>query len=91
MESLEIGGQLTIASDTRSEILTIKLAFSAIDGPVVVAVVVDGALAVEQQAVLAVLLGQGAVGAEEEVVAEVRMGIGLLAMLLGTLAGSAMS
>ena len=49
----------------------------------VVAVVVHGPLAVEQQSVLTHLLGQRAVGAEVEVVAQVGVGVGLDTMLLG--------
>ncbi len=54
---------------------------SAVDAPVVVAVVVDGALegalGGEEEAVVARLVGQGAVGARVEVVAGVRVRVEL--------------
>lgn len=51
-------------------ILTVSFPLSAVNRPVVVAVVVDSALAVEQKAVLACLYGEGTVCAEEELIAE---------------------
>lgn len=84
-----VGGASGLGVDTELELASrgrqghqLVLARAAVDGPVVVAVVVHGALAVEQQAVLAHLLGEGAVGAEVEVVAEVRVRVGLDAVLL---------
>lgn len=62
---------------------TISLASLAVDAPVVVAVVVHGALAVEQQAVLAGLQGEGAVGALEELVAADGVMVQLQAVVLG--------
>lgn len=67
------------------------LAFSAIDSPVVVAMIMNAALSIEQQSILAGLQRQGSVRAEEEVIAVLWMGISLLAILFGTLAGSSMS
>lgn len=61
--------------------LTIPLAALTIHRPVVVAMVVHRALAVEEEAVLAGLQGQGAVGAEEELVAVLRVGVSLDAIL----------
>lgn len=48
----------------------------AISYPVVVAVVVNSALAVEKQAVLACFESQGPVGAEEELIADLGMRVG---------------
>lgn len=48
----------------------------AISYPVVVAVVVNSALAVEKQAVLACFERQGSVGAEEELIADLGMRVG---------------
>lgn len=55
----------------------------AVDRPVVVAVIVDRAFAVEEQTVLARLQGQGAIGAEEELITVLGVGVGLHAILLG--------
>jgi hypothetical protein len=64
-------------------ILTSSLARATVDGPVVVAVVVHGTLAVEEEPVGALLEADRAVGALEEVVAQVRVRVRLLAVLLG--------
>lgn len=53
-----------------SFILTISFPFSAFRSPVVIAVVVHGPLAVEEQAVFAGLHRQRPIRAEEELVAE---------------------
>lgn len=60
-------------------------AFATVDGPVVVAVIVHGALAVEEQSVLARLQRQRAVGAQEELVTVLRVSVRLDAVLLGAL------
>lgn len=60
-------------------LLTIRLTMPTVHCPVVVAVVVRCSLAVEQQAVLALLVCQGAVCTEEEGVAVLGMLVGLLA------------
>lgn len=62
---------------------TISLASLAVDAPVVVAVVVHGALPVEQQAVLAGLQGEGSVGALVELVAADGVMVQLQAIVLG--------
>lgn len=79
------GGGLDYPKQLSTSRLTIPLATLAVHRPVVVAVVVHRALAVEEQPVLAGLQGQGAVGAEEELVAVLRVGVGLDAVLLGAL------
>ena len=56
------------------------MALAAVDGPVVVAMIMHGALAVEEQSVLAGLQAQGAVGAEEEGVAVLGVGVGVHAV-----------
>lgn len=53
----------------------VSLAIATVDGPVIVAVAVDGSMAVEEETVLAVLEGQGAVRAEEEGIAILRMSV----------------
>jgi hypothetical protein len=63
--------------------LTLSLPGSAVDGPVVIAVLVDVALSVEEESIFAVLEAERAVGALEEVVAQLRVGVGLHAMLFG--------
>lgn len=63
--------------------LTVSLPGSAVDGPVVIAVLVDVALSVEEESIFAVLEGESAVGALEEVVAQLRVGVGLHAIRLG--------
>jgi hypothetical protein len=65
------------------KMLTLSLPGSAVDGPVVIAMLVDVALSVEEESIFAVLEGERAVGALEEVVAQLRVGVGLHAMLLG--------
>jgi hypothetical protein len=65
------------------KMLTLSLPGSAVDGPVVIAVLVDVALSVEEESIFAVLEGERAVGALEEVVAQLRVGVGLHAMLFG--------
>lgn len=62
-----------------------ELAVAAIDGPVVVAVVVDGTLSIEQQTILTRFQSQGSVRAEEELVTMIRVQVGLLAVWLGAL------
>lgn len=62
-----------------------KLARTAVDGPVVVAVVMDGTLSVKQQTVFARLQRQRSVGAQEELVTVVGMQVGLLAVRLRAL------
>ena len=56
-------------------ILTVSFPGTAVDSPVVVAVVVHGAFAVEQETVLAGFHRQGTVGAKEELVAELGVGV----------------
>lgn len=65
--------------------LTVSGAMTAVDGPVVVAVVVYGSLAVEQQSVLASLKGQGAVCAQEEGVAVRGMSVGEYSIRIRTI------
>lgn len=62
-----------------------KLAWTAIDGPVVVAVVMDGTLSVKQQTVFARFQRQRSVRAQEELVTVVGMQIGLFAVRLRAL------
>ena len=58
--------------------------FSAVDSPVVVAVVVDVSFAVKQESIAALFHAQRAIPAEEEVVAELRVRVRLLAMRFRT-------
>lgn len=55
---------------------------SAVDSPVVVAMVVDVALAVKEESVSALFDTQGAILAEEEVVAQLGMRVRLFAVRL---------
>lgn len=57
--------------------LTVSLPLPAINSPVVVAVVVYGTFAIEQQSILAHFDSQSAVRAQEELVAELRMRVRL--------------
>lgn len=56
---------------------TITMTCLALDGPVVVAVIVHSTFTIEQQTILACLQGQCAVGAFEELMAIVWMRVGL--------------
>lgn len=67
---------------------TFGFAVAAIDGPVVVAVVVGGALAVVQQTVTALFQRQSAVRAQIELIAIVGVWVRLFAVLFRTLRGS---
>lgn len=49
--------------------------FATVDGPVIVAMVMNCALSVEQQTILAVLECQSSIGAQEELVAVLWMGV----------------
>jgi len=62
----------------------IMFTLSAIDGPIVVAMIVDRSFAIEQQSVLACLQRQSSIGTEEEEMTILGMSIGLLAVLLWT-------
>lgn len=74
-----------------SNFLTIEFPFSTVDRPVVVAVIVNAAFAIEQQTVLTSLLCQGAIGAEEELIAALGMCIGLNAIRFGAVRWSGVS
>lgn len=50
-----------------------ELAVATIDGPVIVAVVVDGTFSVEQQSIFTRFQSQGSVCAEEELVTMIRV------------------
>uniref|UniRef100_A0A182V9U5 Uncharacterized protein n=1 Tax=Anopheles merus TaxID=30066 RepID=A0A182V9U5_ANOME len=65
--------QVLAAGRRQGRLVRGELAVTAVDRPVVVAVVVDRTLAVEQQPVLARLERERTVGAEEELVAVVRV------------------
>lgn len=62
---------------------------TTVNGPVVIAVVVDGAFAVEEKTVLASFQGQGAIGAQEEGIAVLGMGVGENSIWIGTAGGIA--
>jgi len=64
---------------------TFGFAVAAIDGPMVVAVVVGGAFAVVQQTVAALFQRQSAVRAQVELIAIIGVGVRLFAMLFRTL------
>lgn len=60
-------------------------AFAAIHRPIVVAMVVNGTLAIEEQTILACLQRQSSIRAEEELIAVLRVSVRLDAVLFGAL------
>lgn len=62
---------------------TIDFAVSALNRPVVVAVIVNGAFAIEQQTIFASLQCQSSVGAEEELIAHFGVCIGMFTVRIG--------
>lgn len=93
MDTLDVGGTTCVAFGVETELISaawtadrsqVRLAIPAMYGPVIVAVVVNGSVAVEEQSVLAVLEGQGAVRAEEKRVADLGMRVREDSVWLGT-------
>lgn len=80
--TLDVGGAALCAVRVQAELVQtprgadggeVRLTRPAVHGPIVIAVVVRGALAVVQKTVLALLQGDGSVHAQEEVVAQFRV------------------
>lgn len=72
----------------RGDILTVGLAFAALDGPVVITVIVDRAVSVEQKPVLAVLEREATVGAQEEGPAVLGVSVSVNSVRVGTRRGA---
>lgn len=70
-------------SRMQSDVLTVVLAIAAIDGPVVITVVVDRTVSVEQKPVLAVLECESTVGAKEEGPTVLRVGVSMNSVKIG--------
>lgn len=69
-------------------ILTVGLAFAALDGPVVITVVVDRAVSVEEKPVLAILERKTTVGAKEEGTAVLGVGVSMNSVRIGARRGT---
>lgn len=86
LRTVRIDAELVFAAGRR-DWCRIVFALAAIDRPVVVAVIVNGTFAVEQQSVFARFQRQRAVGAQEELVAELGVAVRLDAVLFGAFGG----
>lgn len=58
-------------------ILTVGFAIAAIDGPIIIAMIMDCTVSIEQKSVLTVFEGQSAVRAQEESPAVLRMSVSM--------------
>lgn len=96
VRALQVRGRASVAIGVDSELVLAgrsrerslvggELTRTAIDGPIVVAVVMDGTLAVKQQTIFARFQRQCSVRAEEELVTVVGMQVGLLSVRFRTL------
>lgn len=86
-KTLEGNGWIAV-SRIWSDILTVDLAMAALDSPVVITVVVDRAVSVEEQSVLAVLERETAVGAKKEGSAVLRVGVSMDPIRVGARRGT---
>lgn len=96
VRALQVRGRASVAIGVDSELVLAgrsrqrslvggELTRTAIDGPIVVAVVMDGTLAVKQQTIFARFQRQCSVRTEEELVTVVGMQVGLLSVRFRTL------
>lgn len=74
-----------LPTEITSTPLTISFAFSTVNSPVVVAVVVDSTLAIKEKAIFAEFLSQGAVGTLVEGIAAIWVRIQLESLFLWAL------
>lgn len=63
-------------------LLTIEFSFATFDGPIVIAVIVNGSFAIEKQTILARFQGNRTVGAQEKLVTIFRVSIGLSSIVI---------
>lgn len=70
-----------------SVVLTVSLAIAAIDGPIIIAMIMDSTVSVKQKSVLAIFEGQRAVRAQEEGPTVLRVSVSMDPIRIGTWRG----